>query len=117
MITKKRKNLLFISLIFLWVIVVLKYAAKDNFDFTFLFSWIAKGLGYAFFSAIAGIIVGGFVLFNIVLFFCNLLKPSNKLSFDHVDRTIAGLWIVIIFSLFSWFNNVIMSSTNIKNDE
>lgn len=101
MITKKRKNLPLISFLILWLIVILKYAAKDNFDFTYFLLWIGMALGYSAVAGIVGFVVGGFVLFNIFLFFYNVFRPDNRLSLSTYDRVTTGLSFMVIIELFS----------------
>lgn len=47
---KNRISVPLSSFLILWVVVILKYATKNNFDFTYLFGWITEGLGYAIIS-------------------------------------------------------------------
>ena len=48
-----------------------------------------------------GLVVGGLVLFNILLFFYNILRPDNNLKFDIIDKFIAGIWFIIILKIFN----------------
>ena len=83
--------ILVLSFIILWILEVFKSPYRD----------IYGGLGSALFYAIVwGIVVGGFVLFNIFLFLHNIFKPDNKLKFNIVDKIITGLWFLIIFRFF-----------------
>lgn len=115
--TKNKIAIALFSFLILWVVEILKNAIEDDFDFAFFFSWFYRGLGSATASGIIGMVVGGFVLFNIFLFFYYLFKPNSKLSFSHIDRIIVGLWLVIIFSLFNPLKVNITRSADTKKDE
>jgi len=86
--TKKRIALL--SFLILWLIEAIR---TDS---------IVYALGTTIGFATIGVIVGGLVLFNVFLFFYNILHPKNKLSFDGYDKVIAGLWSVIIVGIFNF---------------
>ena len=95
MIKKKKTGLVLISFLILWAIEAIQ--TKDVFEFA-----VFKGLGSAVVMATVGIVVGGIVLFNVFLFFYNIFKPRNKLSFSVYDKIIAGLWFVIIIEIFNF---------------
>lgn len=97
----KKITILMLSYLFVWIVEILRLAKVDNFDFDFFIKWLFTGLGVAAFMVLAGLIVGGFVLLNIFLFFYNLINPSNKLAFDLSDKVIAGNSSVIIFELIN----------------
>lgn len=64
---------------------------------------VAFAIGGMIWEIAMGLVVGGLVLFNIFLFIYNVFRPGNKLKFEIWDKFIAGIWIVIIFKLFSIF--------------
>lgn len=97
---KNRISVPLSSFLILWMVVILKYATENNFDFAYLFGWIAEGLGYAIIWGAVGIIIVGGVAINIFLFFYNIFKPQNKLSFDTYKKITASLWLVIIDEIF-----------------
>lgn len=98
-----KEVILFFSILILWVVETFHFAQMSNFDFDFFSTWIFTGLGAAIWRAIVGIVLGGFVLFNIFLFICNILRPRKKLSFNYFDKMIAGTWLAIIFGLINLF--------------
>ena len=89
----KKKGIALLSFLALWAIEVIR--AEGNIEIRIL-----AGLGSAMVMAAVGIVVGGLVLFNIFLFFYNIFKPENKLSFDGNDKLITGLWFMIIVEIF-----------------
>lgn len=88
--TKKRIALVLSSFLILWAVEAVR--AND----------IIFGLGYAIVMGTVGIVVGGLVLFNVFLFFYNIFRPGNKLSFGVYDKITAGLWFMIIIELFNF---------------
>jgi len=64
---------------------------------------IAYAIGGMILEIAIGLVVGGLVLFNVLLFIYNIFKPENKLKFDIWDKFIAGIWVMIIFKFFSIF--------------
>jgi len=91
--TKKKTGLILLSFLILWAIEA--YGSTGSFE-----GRIMSGLGSTIVSGLVGVIVGGFVLFNVFLFFYNIFQPSNKLSFGTYDKVIAGLWFMIVIELF-----------------
>ena len=61
---------------------------------------VAFAIGGMIVEIIVGLVVGGLVLFNFLLFIYNIIRPENKLNFHIIDKFIAGIWAVIIFKLF-----------------
>jgi len=51
---------------------------------------VATAIGEMFVEIIVGFIVGGVILFNVLLFFFNTFKPENNLNFDIKDKFTAG---------------------------
>ena len=90
---KKKAGLALLSFLILWAIEAI--FARGTIEMR-----VASGLGSAVVASAVGIIVGGLVLFNIFLFFYNIFKPKNRLSFDGYDKLIAGLWLMIIIEIF-----------------
>jgi len=90
MMKKGRTGIVLLSFLILWAIEAIH--TKDIFG----------GLGSAVVMGTVGIVAGGLVLFNVFLFFYNVFKPGNKLSFSIYDKIIAGLWFMIIIEIFNF---------------
>jgi len=64
---------------------------------------IAWAIGAMVWEVAIGLVIGGLVFFNILLFFYNLVRPDNKLLFDVIDKFIAGVWTMVIIKAFGLF--------------
>jgi len=91
----KRTILMLLSFLILWIVEAIP--AKGTIE-----TRIFWGLGSAVAMATVGIIVGGLVLFNVFLFFYNVFRPKNTLSFSIYDKIIAGLWFMIVIEIFNF---------------
>jgi len=96
-----KEVILFFSIFILWIVEIFHFAQMSSFDFDFFSRWIFAGLGVAIWRAIVGIVIGGFILFNIFLFVWNILRPRKKQLFNYFDKMIAGTWLAIIFGLIN----------------
>ncbi len=61
---------------------------------------VASAIGGMGVEVAIGFIFGGLVLFNIFLFFYNIFKPDHKSKFNIIDKSIAGIWVMIILKIF-----------------
>lgn len=64
---------------------------------------VAYAIGGMIWEVTVGLIAGGLVLLNILLFFYNIIRPDNKFKFDVWDKLIAGIWLVIVLKIFNLF--------------
>ncbi len=114
---KKKIIILICSCVLLWAGEVLLVNVLDSYDSIFFINlrfildisslgWVRASLTFTIIKGIIGIFIGGFILFNVFLFFYNVFKPSNTLKVGILDKVIIGIWLIIVTQIFNLFKGL-----------
>ncbi len=114
---KKKVLILICSCMLLWAGEVLLVNVLDSYDSIFFINpyfisdisssgWLRASLIFTIIKGIIGISIGGFILFNIFLFFYNAFNPSKTLKVGTLDKVIIGIWLIIVTQIFKLFTGL-----------
>ena len=114
---KKKILILFCSCVLLWVGEVLLVNVLEPYGSIFFINpsflleisslgWLPASLMFTIIKGFIGIFIGGFILFNIFLFFYNVFKPNNTLKVGILDKVIIGVWFIIATQIFKLFTGL-----------